>query len=292
MSDPNDAWKDGCQLTVGQCVTLACLLEATAAKPGNVHRGADFEDLTFTDLVVSAAAIGPAMEHARATGVGAAVLAAIQATRQLAGTNSNLGMVLLIAPLAAVPREQELHPGVANVLHSLTEIDSRRVYEAIRLAKPGGLGQVEEMDVAGDAPATLLEAMRAAADRDSVARQYANGFDDVFSYVVPWLQEGDRAGQPLTTNIVHSYVRLLAQFPDSLIARKCGENVALQASARAAKALESGGVNAEAYFLALSDLDFWLRSDGHRRNPGTTADLIAAGLFAALREGLLTPPFS
>src|SRR5436309_11243780 len=85
-------------LSISQCATMACLLEATAPKVGNVHRGADFEDLTFTDFVVSSVAIGPPMEAA-ATGVGRAVLEAVAATRECVPTNTNLGMALLIAPL-------------------------------------------------------------------------------------------------------------------------------------------------------------------------------------------------
>src|SRR4029079_15757788 len=95
-------------LSVGQCATLACLLEATAPKVGNVHRGADFEDLTFIDFVASAVAIGPAMEEAVTTGVGSAVRDAIVATRAAARSNTNLGMVLLLAPLAAVPIKTRL----------------------------------------------------------------------------------------------------------------------------------------------------------------------------------------
>src|SRR6266487_4025178 len=95
-------------LSVGQCATLACLLEATAPKVGNVHRGADFDDLTFADFAVSAVAIGPAMEAAASTGVGRAVRDAVAATRGVVATNTNLGMALLIAPLAAVPRGERL----------------------------------------------------------------------------------------------------------------------------------------------------------------------------------------
>src|SRR5438093_10405948 len=91
------------KLSIGQCATLACLLEATAPKVGNVHRGADFEDLTFNDFAVSAVAIGPAMEAAANTGVGRAVRDAVVATRKLITTNTNQGMALLFAPLAAVP---------------------------------------------------------------------------------------------------------------------------------------------------------------------------------------------
>src|SRR5262245_20637857 len=96
------------QLSIGQCATLACLLEARAPKVGNVHRGADFDELTFTDFVVSAVAIGPAMEAAANTGVGRAVYNAVAATRQLVSTNTNLGMALLFAPLAAVPRDEAI----------------------------------------------------------------------------------------------------------------------------------------------------------------------------------------
>src|SRR5438105_9621055 len=88
-------------LSIGQCATLACLLEATAPKVGNVHRGADFGDLTFTDFAVSAALIGPAMQLAATEGIGRAVHDAVAATRQIVPTNTNLGMCLLIAPLAA-----------------------------------------------------------------------------------------------------------------------------------------------------------------------------------------------
>src|SRR5688500_18315939 len=98
------------QLTIGQCATLACLLEVTAPKVGNVHRGTDFDDLTFTDFAVSAVLIGPPMEAAANTGVGRAVLDTIAATRQHVATNTNLGMALLIAPLAAVPRSARLVP--------------------------------------------------------------------------------------------------------------------------------------------------------------------------------------
>lgn len=278
-------------LSVGQCATLACLLEVAAPKPGNVHRGADFEDVAFGDFLASAVAIGPAMEAAAGQPVGKTVLAAIQATRRLVGTNTNLGTVLLVAPLAAVPHSELLEAGVAEVLARLTADDARWVYEAIRLAEPGGLGSVGRHDVAGTPPEDLVGAMRAAADRDLVARQYADGFAEVFRLAVPWLREGLERGWSTAQAIVHAQMRLLARLPDSLIQRKCGAAVAREASARAAAVLASGVPGEEAYGAALSELDFWLRSDGHRRNPGTTADLLAAGLFAGLREGWIAGPW-
>ena len=271
--------------TIGQCATLACLLEVSAPKPGNVHRGADFEDLTLEDLVASAVAIGPAMEAAVEERVGATILAAIAATQRAVATNTNLGTVLLLGPLAKVPRHVPLESGIARVLSALRPEDARDVYEAIRLAAPGGLGQVDRYDTAGPPPDDLMAAMRDAAQRDMIARQYAEDFRHVLGSTVPWLREGLQRGWPVAQAVVHVQMRLMAEHPDSLIARKCGPATAQEASARAAAVLACGGPGDDDYRRALADFDFWLRSDGHRRNPGTTADLIAAALFAGLRDG-------
>lgn len=279
-------------LTTGQCATLACLWEAAAPKPGNVHRGADFEDLAFEDFLTSAVAIAPAMDAAPGKPVGRTVLQAVEATRRAVGTNTNLGTVLLLAPLAAVPRERPLADSVAGVLANLTPDDARDVYEAIRLAEPGGLGRVAEHDVADRPPQDLLAAMRAAADRDLVARQYAESFAQVLGTAVPRLVEGLGRGWTISQAVVHVQMRLMAEFPDSLIARKCGPRVAQESAARAAAVLGAGLPGEPAYHEALADLDFWLRSDGHRRNPGTTADLIAAAVFAALCDGLVPFPLA
>ena len=280
-------------LSIGQCATLACLLEVTAPKAGNVHRGADFEDLTLHDFLVSAVAIAPAIDRATTAGVGRTVHGAIAATRRLVATNTNLGIVLLFAPLAAVPRDKPLTAGAVHaVLAALTAEDCRDIYEAIRLAQPGGLGKVNEMDVAQSPPSDLLAAMRAAADRDLVARQYVEDFRLVLNDVMPRLAAGRNRGWSLTDTIIHTHLDLISRHPDSLIARKCGLPVAQQASAMAGQVLDAGSPADESYLEALADFDFWLRADGHRRNPGTTADLIAAGLFAALRDNLLAPPFN
>ncbi len=280
-------------LSLGQCAALACLLEATAPKPGNVHRGADFEDLTFVDFAASAVLIGPAIERAETTGVGQAVYDAVAATRHFVGSNTNLGIALLIAPLAAVRRQVPLAAGIGGVLQQLTADDSRLVYAAIQLAQPGGLGQVDQMDVSGPPPDDLLAAMRLAADRDQIARQYVDDFRLILGVIVPRLVSGrTHNGWSLTDTIIRVQLELLSEHPDSLIARKCGPEMAQRVVTRAARVLTLGEPGDEAYHEGLADFDFFLRSDGHRRNPGTTADLLAAGLFAALREGLLAPPFN
>jgi triphosphoribosyl-dephospho-CoA synthase len=268
------------------------VLEVTAPKPGNVHRGADFDDAALNDFLASAVAIGPAMEAARPSGVGKTVLDAVRATRSVSATNTNLGTVLLIAPLAGIARDEGASSGIARILENLSPQDASDVYAAIRLAHPGGLGKAAEMDVAGAPPNNLLNAMAAAADRDLIANQYVNGFHEVLHEVVPAIVSArSQLGLSLPLAIVHAQMQLMSRHPDSLIARKCGLEVARQSAAYAQRVLESGSPVSHEYAAALDDFDFWLRSDGRRRNPGTTADLLAAGLFVCLRDGLISPPF-
>ncbi len=277
--------------TLGTCATLACIWEATAPKPGNVYRGADFEDLSYVDFLVSAAVVGPVLVQAAERGVGATVLEAVQRTRAAVATNTNLGMLLLLAPLAAVPGEVTLAKGIGRVLASFTGEDAKHVFEAIRTARPGGLGSVEEADV-NDVAAPeifLLEAMQLAAQRDLVALQYTNNFQQVFE-LADHLEQLTQRDLSLSNSIVQAFMNLLAENPDSLIARKCGEQVAHEVSAQAAAVLASGQPGEAVYEEALQAFDFSLRVDGHRRNPGTSADLIAAALFVLLRENRLDWP--
>ncbi len=289
--------------SAGQCATLACLLEVTAPKPGNVYRGADFDDVNYADFLASAVAIGPAMDAAAGgERLGASVLQAVRAAQYAVATNTNLGIVLLLAPLCKVRPDEEWRMGIARVLADLNAPDAAGVYEAIRLARPGGLGRVEEYDVfqtsspegrtAGAPPADLIVAMRLASQRDLVARQYTHNFVDVLVIVVPALRKGLFSKWPISDVIVHAFLRLLRCRPDSLIARKCGTEIAQRVSDQAAAVLASGQPGDETFQSAVADFDFWLRSDGHRRNPGTTADLVTAGLFVCLRNGEIPWPLN
>jgi triphosphoribosyl-dephospho-CoA synthase len=270
---------------------LACLWEAVSPKPGNVHRGADFSSLTLGDLVTAAVAIGRPLENAVERPLGRTVWDATAAVASLVDTNAYLGTILLLAPLAAAPQTEPLRSGLKTLLARLGPEDAELVYSAIRLARPGGLGSVSEHDVHGLPPADLLLAMQAASDRDLVARQYATGFQDLFETIVPWLEEEWTSAAQSVDAIIALHIRIMSRFPDSLIARKCGPGVAAESSIRAGAVWQCRQESAEAYHGALADFDFWLRQDGHRRNPGTTADLVAAALFVALREGTLRPPY-
>ena len=272
---------NGANLSKGQVASLACILEVSAPKPGNVHRSADFEDLTLTDFLTSAIAIGPILDRHESLPVGELILECIRATRQLVRTNTNLGLVLLLAPLCKADGQLDRH-SVGCVLEQLNADDAASVYQAIRIANPGGMGRAEQHDINETPPGDLMEAMRLAADHDSIANQYCNQFRDVFDLVVPELAACHQETGNLTEAIVYTHVSLMSQIPDSLIARKCGADEASRASAMAVRTIQAGRIGSAEYLSALDDLDFWLRADGHRRNPGTTADLIGAGLFVAI----------
>jgi triphosphoribosyl-dephospho-CoA synthase len=276
--------------SVGLWAQLACVWEATARKPGNVHRFRDFADTTYLDFVHSAAAIASVFEGAAGRSIGATVLEAIRATRRVTRANTNLGIVLLLAPLAAVPEGERLAEGVGRALRGTTVEDARLVYEAIRLAAPGGLGRADEQDVSAEPTATLREVMALAAQRDQVARQYATDFELVLEQGGPsLLEEIERTGS-LEGGIIGCQLALLARYPDSLIARKRGLEEARAASDRAQRVLAAGWPGTSAGWPALNELDEWLRAQGHARNPGTTADLVTACLFVLLREGKIELP--
>lgn len=258
----------------------ACLLEVTARKPGNVHPLASFHDCDWQTFADSAEAIAPVLAAADRLGVGAAILDAVRTTQERVGRNTNLGMILLLAPLAAAAsREGDLRSSVKDVLASLTPTDAELVYEAIRLSRPGGLGAAAQEDVASAPTVGLVEAMRLAADRDDVAKQYVNSFEGVFQLTTAFDAQNL---EMLERQIIAAHVTRIAEASDSLIARKCGAETAREASERARDAVRKGLSETEAGRKSLEAFDAWLRADGNRRNPGTTADLIAAALFVAI----------
>jgi triphosphoribosyl-dephospho-CoA synthase len=270
---------------ISRWVRIACQREVQSPKPGNVSPGNDFADATVADFLASADAIAPVMGNATEQLLGRTILECVEATRQVVGHNTNLGIILLIAPLAAVPPSKSLAEGIDDVLQNTTVDDSIAVYEAIRRAQPAGLGEVKDQDLQQAPTQNLVECMRLAADRDLIAAQYANGFQQVLGNGLEWMEEAQRTIESSADQITWLAVRFLAEFGDSLIARKCGLPMSELVKQKAQELLHSGWPHQMGSSAGLADLDAFLRADGNRRNPGTTADFIAAVIFAGLREG-------
>ena len=274
-------------LNVGLAAQLACLLEVSAPKPGNVSPGRHFADLRYEDFLASALAIGEPMAGAGERGVGATVRLAIEATARLTHSNSNLGIVLLFAPLAraASLAGESLRHGLKQVLAATTVEDAKEAYFAIRLARPGGLDSAESQDVSSEPTMTLVEVMRLAAHRDTIASEYSTGFDVTFGRGVPALERARRDGLPWDDAVVETFLTLLAAVPDTHIARRSGSDLAADVTGRARQVLAAGGVRSEAGRRAIDDMDHGLRDARNSGNPGTTADLTAAAIFVVLLGG-------
>jgi triphosphoribosyl-dephospho-CoA synthase len=267
---------------------LACLLEASAPKPGNVSPGRHFADLRYEDFLASAAAIGAPLAGAGLRPVGATVRLAVEATARWTSSNTNLGIVLLLTPLARAALEEGFFMNLRGALRQVLAVtsvdDARDVYEAIRRARPGGLGREEAQDVADEPTLTLLEVMRLAAHRDGVAREYATAFEVTFETGAPVLDRARGDGLDWDDAIVETFLTLLAAVPDTHVARRGGVALAADVSRRAGVALAAGGVRSAAGRRAIDELDRGLRDARHTANPGTTADLTAAAIFVVLLE--------
>ena len=275
---------------VAAAAQLACLLEASAEKPGNVTPTHAFNDMRYEDFLRSAVAVGPEMARAGERSVGETIQAAIAATRRWTQANTNLGIVLLFAPLAraALMGGAELRTNLKIVLRDLTIEDAQAAYTAIRLASPGGLDDEVEYDVRAEPTVTLREAMASAVERDNVAVEYVGDYAITFEQGLPALKSSLARGITTRLAIVQTYLELLAATPDTLIARKRGLATAQALSDEAGRVLMNGGVFNPKGLGAITVFDAYLRQAvDNSLNPGTTADLVAATLFVALLEGVL-----
>jgi len=270
-------------------VRLSCLLEASARKAGNVHPEAHFEHLTYDDFVRSGQAVAPILSQAAVRGVGPTILEAVHATRRVCQHNTNLGIVLLLAPLATVPVNCRVTDGIGTVLSSLTRADSDAVYDAIRVAAPRGLGDAEVEDVSVGPTGNLVDVMTLAADRDLIAAQYATGFSLVIESASR-LESVNLFPDVWESSILQLQLELMSRHPDTDIRRKCGQAEAVESAARAGEVLDAGFPTTTDGQQQFTAFDAWLRESGSLRNPGTTADLITASLFVAIRDRLIVPP--
>jgi triphosphoribosyl-dephospho-CoA synthase len=267
-------------------VQLACVLEVSAPKAGNITPAHDFTDTTYGDMVRSALALGPvfARRRARSRSVGEMIADGVRATARVTAANTNLGIVLLFAPLVraeATRRPGEsLRAATERVLAALDVDDAAAAFAAIVEAQPGGLGDAPDHDVRSSARVTLREAMAAAAHRDTIASEYATGYEVVFGTGVPLLADALRDAGTLDA-IASLHIGLLASHVDTLIERKAG--------AAAAQAVSAAAREVRAGTRMPQEFDASLREPDHRLNPGTTADLVAATVLAALLTGTKLP---
>jgi triphosphoribosyl-dephospho-CoA synthase len=272
---------------IAAAFVAACRDELEAPKPGNVHVFADGHRMTTADFGRSAvAAAGPLTTPGP---VGARILGAVEATFDAVGANTNLGIVLLCAPMAAAAEgaPQDLRSALARVLAGLDVEDAQLAFRAIVCASPAGLGRVERNDVFAPATVTLRAAMAEAAGRDRVAQQYVSDFADIFETGEPLLRAALSSSVDRRMATLRVYLGFLAACPDSHIVRKhglaIGEEVRAQATMLQARMV--GHIDIDDLLPELMEWDTTLKKA--EINPGTSADLTVATLFAHRLHSIL-----
>jgi triphosphoribosyl-dephospho-CoA synthase len=273
---------------VAQAFRDACLAELDALKPGNVHRFGDNPRMSIADFETSARVAAPVLASAGLS-VGACIRRSVAATIDAVGHNTNLGIILLSAPLTAAALDVsggDLRRRLGRILAGLSVEDARETYTAIRHAQPGGLGEAPDHDVGLEPTVSLLQAMRAAEGHDRIAWNYAHDFVDIFDLGLPQFRDATARWRSLPAATTLVYLGFLARIPDTLIVRKFGITWAakVQQEAQALEAKLRERQEPEALEPDLMAFDRSLKARG--LNPGTSADLTVATLFAASLQAL------
>ena len=305
---------------IRMCGELACLLEVSATpKPGNVHRFRDFEDIRYEDFLASSISFGVFLEELALKGLllreakiswdevnlGLIIKEAIKQSNFFHNrSNTNLGIILLLAPLAVAagmscnPKDEicdliELKEAVNEVLLYSTVQDAIAVSEGIALAQPGGLGEVKEYDVNNPSTSqellknniTLLELMKKCKKRDNICLELADGYPITFDTGYTTLSRSYTICNDINLAIIDAYLDILSSYPDTLIERKFGPEKAKELAIRAKSIIKLGGSLTVDGRRELEEFDIELREEEEKINPGTTADLIASTLFIFFLSG-------
>lgn len=303
---------------ISRCLELAILLEASAEKPGNVSRTASFGSTSFEHFLASAVGISTSFEHAAERGV--AVFEGKIAASEVRlgwtinecvknvnmwqhGGNTLLGTAILLSPIAVAagmthPKQEifdisTLRKNIKILVESTTPEDAVNVYEAIKTAKPGGLGVASDLDVNDPNSIskirrehiTLYEIFKMASTYDTVCSEWTNNYPVTFDVAYPSLAQQLGNMGDLNTAIVYTFLKVLAECPDTLIARKTNAEKAREVSLIAKDILNLGDFATSGGKERLREFDHKLRESGNLLNPGTTADIISAALALCVLNG-------
>ena len=303
---------------ISKCLELAILLEVSADKPGNVNFVVGFEGTRVEHFLSSAVAASSSFEKAAEhgiavrekelcladVGVGEIInecVVDIDAWQR--GGNTLIGTVMLFAPLAVAagltPTKGDfefnfsaLRKNMRLVVEATTPEDSVHLYKAIDVAKPSGLNGAPDLDVKDPKSKTrllkenvsLFEVFKIAAGYDDICYEWVNDFPLTFDLAYPYLMRQVYT-KPLNTAIIHTFLKVLSERPDTFIARKVGRKKASEVSLDAKRVLDLGGVETLNGRQAILDFDKKLRNSRNLLNPGTTADITAAALALCTLSG-------
>ena len=296
---------------ISKCLQLAILLEVSSEKPGNVNLTTSFEETTCQHFLASAVAAGPAFQEAAQRGAQAlenklgisevglgnlikTCVSDVNAWQR--GGNTILGTIMLLVPIAAAAGMTstgkdfsldlgQLRKNIDLAVKSTSAWDSVHLYEAVDIANPSGLNESAELDVTDPASkqrllkdnVSLLDVFKIGAGYDDICNEWVNNYTVTFDLAYPYLTDQLKT-KPANTAIVHTFLKILSERPDTFIARKVGKEKSLDVTTDAKTVLALGGLETKAGRESLKEFDRKLRLSQNECNPGTTADLTAAAL--------------
>ena len=277
--------------SIHKAIVWACQQEVAAPKPGNVNCFSGGHQMSVQDFIKSAHAIAPVLSQDHLS-VGSLILQSVIATRQVVDCNTNLGIILLFAPLCKAIHHcdniEQLPKSLQSVLENLTVDDAVKAYEGIRLAQAGGLGKSEQQDVNTEPTVTLRQAMEYARDKDTIAAQYLNNYREILDLGLTNLTLSINCGESVEWASAFAYLKLLSVMPDSLIIRKQGmecANLVMKKSQRIVIMMNEN--NKMSQFK--HDITLWDKELKQKAiNPGTTADMTTATLLVYAFEQALS----
>jgi triphosphoribosyl-dephospho-CoA synthase len=303
---------------ISECLQLAMLLEVSAEKPGNVNFTTGFEETRCEHFLASAIAAGSSFQEAAYRGASVAEnklgisevglgqlikTCAADVNAWQRGGNTILGTLMLFAPIAVAagmtPTNKNylfdfsvLRKNIDLAVKSTTALDSVHLYEAVDIAGPSGLNDAPDLDVTDPRSkerlikenVTLYEVFKIASAYDDICAEWVHNYPVTFDLAYPYLMEQLKS-KPLNTAVVHTFLKILSEKPDTFIARKVGKEKSREVSSDAKVVLELGGLETEIGKKSLRQFDRKLRLSQNKCNPGTTADLTASALALCTLSG-------
>jgi triphosphoribosyl-dephospho-CoA synthase len=299
---------------VARCLELAILLETSAHKPGNVSVVTDFDHTRYEHFLASAVAAASSFESAAMRGLNASEkgtnlsvgLSIKECVEDIAawqhGGNTLLGTIILLSPMATAAgvtmRKRDFdipsfRKNLKLVVESTTPEDAVDVYSAIEIANPAGLGKAPDLDVTDptsekrilDEKISLYKVFKIAEKYDTICSEWTSNYRVTFDIAYPSLAERLKNGADPSRAIVQTFLEVLAEVPDTFIARKTSMKKAREVSLEAKEIVQLGGIETSKGRESLSAFDRRLRSLSNLLNPGTTADLMAAALAVCVLNG-------
>ena len=260
---------------------FSCKKDIELIKPGNVNLLSSHKDTKAQDYLDSAILSSKELFNQNYS-LGKRILESVNVTRSQVNVNTNLGIILLCAPVIQSYidfNNLDLRDGIKKTLSTTSIKDTHDLCAAINISSPGGLGDSDMYDTASYPNASIKQIMDYSQEYDRISYQYSHNFSDIFDFIIPKLEFLNQRYESLDISLSLLFIEILAKIPDSHISRKFGDKIAKKTSNNAHDLLKILDREHDPDYLAkaLNNLDYEYKKKGI--NPGTTADLLVASLM-------------